>query len=73
MIGWRRAECASVGRSAESLDGLIRWATDVLLEPDGQFGSAETTGGQVEHETLLLIDGGMDLTAVDQKKVAIEA
>lgn len=40
----------------------------MLLEPDGQFSSAETTRGKVEHETLLLIDGGMDLGAVEQKK-----
>lgn len=40
----------------------------MLLEPDGQFSSAETTRGKVEHETLLLIDGGMNLSAVEQKK-----
>jgi hypothetical protein len=42
----------------------------VLPEPDAQFSPAETTRGQVEHEPLLLIDGGMDLRAVEQKKGA---
>jgi hypothetical protein len=40
----------------------------VLAEPGGQLGPAETTRGKVEHETLLLIDGGMDLRAIEQEK-----
>jgi hypothetical protein len=40
----------------------------VLLEPAGQISSAETTRSEVEHETLLLVDGGLYLGAVEQKE-----
>jgi hypothetical protein len=55
-------------RLIRALDGLIRWETDVLLKPAGQLSSADAARGEVEHETLLIVDGGINLGAVEQKK-----
>jgi hypothetical protein len=54
--------------NAVALDGLIREATDMLLKPGGQFNAAEAAGGKVEHEMLLLVDGGIDLAPAEQEK-----
>src|SRR5262245_32610314 len=40
----------------------------MLLKPAGQFNAAEAAGGEVEHETLLLVDCGINLAPVEQKK-----
>ena len=40
----------------------------MLLKPVGQLSAAEATRGEVEHETLLLVDGGINLAPVEQTK-----
>ena len=40
----------------------------MVPDPVGQFGAADATSSEVEHKTLLLIDGGVDVRAIEQKK-----
>ena len=40
----------------------------MVTKPVGQARSIDPTGGEIEHETLLVIDGGGDLRAVEDQE-----
>jgi hypothetical protein len=42
--------------------------SDVFTKPSGDFVAAQATGGDVEHQTFLLIDRRLGLAAVKQKE-----
>lgn len=40
----------------------------MVTKPVGQVHPGDMAGGEIEHETLLVIDGGVDLGAVEDEE-----
>jgi hypothetical protein len=45
----------------------------MVTKPVGQVRPVEPAGGEVEHETLLVIDGGVGLGAIEDEAVSMAA
>src|SRR5258706_16371143 len=46
----------------------LRERLEMVTKPIGQVRPIDPTGGEIKHETLLVIDGGVDLGAVEDEK-----